>query len=209
MGALLAYGDSNTWGLKPGLRPYQRYPKEIRWTGILQKKAQHVRVLEEGLCGRTTVYEDRTRAGRKGINTLPEILAQQDTVDSAILMLGTNDCKEAYGATSNDIGSGIEQCLEALESRVSRDRILLISPIALGKDVWKPEKDPEFSPQSVETSKALKATYEEIARRRGVHFLAASDYVVADEADDEHLNETGHRIFANVVYQKLKEMEVL
>ena len=38
MKSILAYGDSNTWGLVPGSNPQERYPFEKRWTGILQEK---------------------------------------------------------------------------------------------------------------------------------------------------------------------------
>lgn len=67
MKQLLCYGDSNTWGLIPGTK--ERYPWGIRWTSILQEKLGNadVHVIEEGLCGRTTVFEDYYRKGRKGI----------------------------------------------------------------------------------------------------------------------------------------------
>lgn len=41
-------------------------------------------------------------------------------------------------------------------------KILLISPILLGDDVWKTEYDPEFSRESVIVSKKLKAVYKRI-----------------------------------------------
>lgn len=42
MKRILAYGDSNTWGFDPvtwGSVPMtlERYPEDIRWTGLLQK----------------------------------------------------------------------------------------------------------------------------------------------------------------------------
>ena len=33
MSNILAFGDSNTWGLIPGSKPHQRFPREVRWTG--------------------------------------------------------------------------------------------------------------------------------------------------------------------------------
>lgn len=209
MGNILAFGDSNTWGLIPGSFPYRRYSEKVRWTGVLQKKVRNMRVLEEGLCGRTTVFEDKYRSGRKGINTLKKILAGKSSFNSVVLMLGTNDCKKDYAASPTDIGRGIEECIDQLEEYVSPEKVLLVSPIYLGDEVWRPEKDPEFDLASVNTSRQLKGVYEEIAKRRGVNFLAASDYVSADEKDDEHLNEEGHRIFADVIYDKLREMKVV
>ena len=49
-----------------------------------------------------------------------------------------------------------------------------------------------------------KLIYKEIAVRRGTAFLAASDVVTASTIDDEHMDEEGHRIFAEAVYKKLE-----
>ncbi len=78
----------------------------------------------------------------------------------------------------------------------------------LGEDVWLPEKDPEFEKGSVAVSKELKKVYGDIAKRRGTAFLAASDHVKASVADDEHMDEAGHRIFAEVVSFTLSRMGV-
>ena len=53
---ILCFGDSNTYGLRPDNG--DRYSSDVRWTGILSKKLgySNYRVVEEGLCGRTTVF---------------------------------------------------------------------------------------------------------------------------------------------------------
>lgn len=203
MRSLLAFGDSNTWGLIPGTYPHQRFSLETRWTGLLQNKLPDVRVIEEGLCGRTTVFEDSLRPNRRGIDSLPEILESNDPIDSAIVMLGTNDCKTIYGVSAHTIGKGIELLLGQLTKYVEPDKILLISPIHLGDEVWREDKDPEFDTKSVEVSKKLKDVYSQISLKWGTKFLAASDYVKASSIDEEHLNEEGHEIFSEVVYEKL------
>ena len=48
-----------------------------------------------------------------------------------------------------------------------------------------------------------------IAEREGTGFLAASDYIRANEADNEHMDAEGHRIFASVLCEKLAEMGVI
>ena len=116
MKQILAFGDSNTWGLVPGSHPQERYPWGVRWTSILQEKRKDVRVIEEGLCGRTTVFEDELRPGRNGINSLPVILESHSPIDQVIIMLGTNDRKSFYNVSANTIGKGIERCLDALEN---------------------------------------------------------------------------------------------
>ena len=208
MKQILAFGDSNTWGLVPGSKPMERYPCGVRWTSILQGKNMGIRIIEEGLCGRTTVFEDGLRPGRKAVSLLDPVLESHYPLDGAILMLGTNDCKTLYNASAYVIGKGIERCLDILEKYMTPDKILLISPIYLGDDVWRPEKDPEFDVDSVRTSKILKEVYQGIAKKRGTAFLAASDYVTASVLDDEHMDENGHRIFADVVNNELSKILV-
>ncbi len=207
MKSILAFGDSNTWGLIPGTR--RRYPWGIRWTSLLQECCKSVQVIEEGLCGRTTVFEDEFRLGRKGLTSLPVILETHYPLDAAIIMLGTNDCKSAYKASARSIGKGLELCLDEIERAVPRERIVVISPMLLGNEVWKADRDPEFGERSVTICRALRDVYEGIAVRRKMAFLAASDYVTASLADDEHMDEVGHRVFASAVYEKLKEMKVI
>lgn len=71
MKQILCFGDSNTWGYDGESR--ERLPWGVRWTSLLQEKLnkEEYRVIEEGLCGRTTVFEDPLRDGRKGTALLP------------------------------------------------------------------------------------------------------------------------------------------
>ena len=206
---ILFYGDSNTWGLIPGSYPQKRYPWETRWTGLLQESLPDVRVIEEGLCGRTTIFEDSYRPGRKGVSSLATILKNHTSLGAVVLMLGTNDCKSIYRASAQVIGNGIEECLKEIEKVVPAEKILLVSPIFLGEDVWREDKDPEFEKSSIAVSHELKDVYRSIAKKHGNAFLAASDYADADPADNEHLNEKGHRAFAGAVYEKLLLMDAV
>ncbi len=203
MKQILAFGDSNTWGLIPGTSPYERYPRGVRWTSILEKRLGNVHVVEDGLCGRTTTFEDEYRPGRKGICSLSATLKDYSSLDFAILMLGTNDCKSFFNLSAGAIGKGIEECLDVLEKYLEPQRILLISPLNLGKDVWREDKDPDFSIKSVTVSRQLKDVYRDIARKKGVNFMAASDVVEPSEIDNEHMDAESHRKFANAVAEKL------
>ncbi|MBQ2083045.1 MAG: arylesterase [Lachnospiraceae bacterium] len=209
MAEILAFGDSNTWGFVPGSKDYSRYPEDVRWTGLLQKKISKASVIEEGLCGRTTIFEDSYRPGRKGVSSLATILKNHTSLGAVVLMLGTNDCKSIYKASAQVIGNGIEECLKEIEKVVPAEKILLVSPIFLGEDVWREDKDPEFEKSSIAVSHELKDVYRSIAKKHGNAFLAASDYADADPADNEHLNEKGHRAFAGAVYEKLLLMDAV
>lgn len=148
---ILCYGDSNTWGLIPGTK--ERYPWGVRWTSLLQEKLESkgVRILEEGLCGRTTVYEDAYRESRNGLSTLSAILETHAPIDAAIIMLGTNDCKSVYHINAEQIAEGLALCVDKLSEYVPADKILIISPLRLGAKVWEPGYDPEFDTASVAT----------------------------------------------------------
>ena len=156
MKQILAFGDSNTWGLIPG--SCERYPESVRWTGLLQKAAEPY--------GRTTVFRDPFRPGLRGVDSIGRYHGAGD-LSAVILMLGTNDCKAVFRASPEQIGRGLEQCILRFEALVPPGRILVISPLLLGQEIWKPDKDPAFDSRSVITCAALKETYREIAAKRG------------------------------------------
>ena len=202
MKQILAFGDSNTWGLIPGTG--ERYPEHIRWTGILRKAVAPFgyRVLENGVCGRTTVFQDPSRSGRKGLDSITQY-RHTENLAAVVLMLGTNECKTVFRASPEQIGCGLEQCLFRFEAFLPPERILVVSPLLLGQDVWKPGKDPAFGRQSVLTCQALKNVYSKIAQKRGCPFLAASDHAAASHIDGEHLNAEGHEALATAILEKL------
>lgn len=205
MKRILCFGDSNTYGYIPN--GIGRYGENIRWTGRLQKKlSSEAIVIEEGLCGRTTVFDDALRKGRRGIEILPILLESHNPLDVVIVMLGTNDCKKVYGASANVIGRGIEQMIQQIKTALPQTKILLVSPIWLGENVWKTEYDPEFSIESVEISKGLRSVYKEIAKQYNCSFLVASEVAYPSEADQEHLDENGHKELANAIYEIVKHI---
>ena len=79
-------------------------------------------------------------------------------------------------------------------------KVLVISPIYLGKKVWQDGYDQEFSPESVEVSKKLELVYEKVAGKYGKRFMRAADY--------EHMDGQSHKILADAIYRKL-EAEIL
>ena len=206
MKQILCFGDSNTYGLIP--KTDERYPWKVRWTSILNEKLglENYRIIEEGLCGRTTIFDDPLRKSRCGIQMLPSILETNRPLDIVVIMLGTNDCKTIYGATAEIIGKGIISIIEQIRTYSAGSKILLISPIHLGDEVWKKEFDPEFSAASVSVSKELAAVYKDIAEKENLYFLDAASYAVPSSIDQEHLDEEGHRLLAEAVYDKMVEM---
>ncbi|MBD5134818.1 MAG: arylesterase [Lachnospiraceae bacterium] len=203
---ILCFGDSNTYGLIP--KSGGRYPWGIRWTSLLNNKLglEEYHVIEEGLCGRTTIFDDPLRDNRNGLKLISSALETNGPVDVIIVMLGTNDCKTVYGATANVIGKGIARIIGQIRLYSKDSKILLISPIHLGENVWANEYDPEFSPDSVKVSKGLADVYKRVSEKENTFFLDAAVFAEPSSEDREHLNEEGHGLLAEAVYRKVREI---
>src|ERR1700689_3121030 len=93
MQQILVYADSLSWGLIPDTR--QRFPFDQRWPGVLENKlngeARRVRMIEDCLNGRRTVWEDPFKPGRNGLQGLAQRIEIHSPLALVILMLGTND----------------------------------------------------------------------------------------------------------------------
>jgi lysophospholipase L1-like esterase len=213
MKTVLCFGDSNTYGLNPHrkeytdkeYKKYRRFDDNTRWTGILDKMLAPYgrKVAEEGLCGRTTVFDDRLRNDRNGSSLISMVIDTHSPVEYIILMLGTNDCKTYYNASPYLIGKGIEKLINQVKEFDSDIKIMVVSPVHLGKGVGEKGYDEEFNEDSVNKSYQLKKIYSEIAKREGCIFLSASDYAEPSEADREHIDSEGHKKLAEGIFNTL------
>ena len=66
----LVYGDSMSWGIRPGTR--ERLPFDQRWPGVMQlaldAASRDIRIIEDCLNGRRTVWDDPFRPGRNALH---------------------------------------------------------------------------------------------------------------------------------------------
>ncbi len=96
------------------------------------------RVIEEGLNGRTTVWEDPVEGDRMGKRHLPVCLESHMPLDLVLIMLGTNDLKCRYSAPPFDIAAGVSVLLDIV-ARSGAGRggkapaVLLLAPAPLAK----------------------------------------------------------------------------
>lgn len=132
---ILCFGDSNTYGYRPD--GTGRFDEKTRWTYLLQKKfGNGHRIIEEGLCGRTTIFSDAFREGRRGLDQIGITIETHNPIDLLVLMLGTNDCKTRFNASSKTIAKGLIQVIEKAKKYSSQPfELLIISPIHLGNGV--------------------------------------------------------------------------
>ena len=98
MPVIVAFGDSNTWGSIPA--EGARYSPGVRWPGVMARElGTGYQVIEEGLRGRTTVFDDPDEPGRNGFVYFAPCLLSHAPLDLVIIALGCNDCKAKFGAT--------------------------------------------------------------------------------------------------------------
>lgn len=206
MKRILCFGDSNTFGYRPDGRG--RYEENIRWTGRLQNQlGEDYHIIEEGLCGRTTIFPDELRIGRRGLDIVGPIVESHNPIDLFVIMLGTNDCKTRNKASAGIIAKGLEQVIEQARRSASKEmKVLVISPILLGKGVGDEGFDPEFNEESEQVCIRLATEYEKIAKASGYDFLDAAKFAKASPLDREHLDELEHEKLAEAIYQKLLEI---
>lgn len=200
---ILCFGDSNTWGYRPDRKG--RFDENIRWTGLLQKRlSPDCHIIEEGLCGRTTVFQDELRESRRGLDMIGVTVEMHNPLDLVIIMLGTNDCKNRYGASASVIAKGLDQVIRKARLNASQHfDLLVISPIHLGHGVGEPDFDPEFNEKSESVSRNLANEYRKVALQNHAAFLNAADYALPSVTDREHLDENGHAALADAIYDKI------
>lgn len=200
MKTILCYGDSNTHGSNPNGGRWE-YGK--RWPGILSSLlGDGYYVIEEGLGGRTTVFDDPFERGRNGKTGLPFVLATHQPIDLLIISLGTNDTKRFYGTDARIITRGIEALVEVAKT-FDVKQIMVISPIHVGKKIEE-TIFAGFTRESVEISYKISERVKAMAEREGLIFFDAATVAAPSEIDQLHMDSESHQSLA----EALKEVIV-
>ena len=113
---VLCLGDSNTHGYCADPTDCAdggiRFNEEERWTCRLQTAlGSDYLVTEEGLSGRTTVFVDPIHESMDALSAAYALLKSHEVIDLLIIMLGTNDVKERFGANAACIAAGLERLI--------------------------------------------------------------------------------------------------
>jgi lysophospholipase L1-like esterase len=208
MFTIVCYGDSNTHGAHPVTG--DRWTRDVRWPGVLAADlgaAAHV--VEEGLNGRTTLWDDPFMDGRNGQPYLLPCLRSHAPVDLVVIMLGTNDLKTIFGRHAHEIALGAGTLADmALGSATGpgggAPGVLLVAPPRLGEltdrsELW------GFGQARLQ-SEALPRLYRNVADMKGVAFLDAAALVGADPADGVHLGAEAHAVLGHAVAAEARRL---
>jgi len=193
MKTILCFGDSNTWGYDPGTR--DRFPRDVRWPGVMRKAlGDGFLVVEEGLNGRTTVWDDPIEGYKNGHDYLIPCLETHRPLDLAILMLGSNDLKVRFSVSAFDVAESAGVLVDAIQNsgtgpNGTAPAILLVAPPKVGKLT-------EFA-QMFEgaQSKSLRfpEEYQRVAGERGCAFFDAASVARPSDKDGIHLEADQHK----------------
>ena len=134
---VLCLGDSNTHGYCADPTDCAdggiRLNEEERWTCRLQTAlGSDYLVTEEGLSGRTTVFVDPIHESVDALSAAYALLKSHEVIDLLIIMLGTNDVKERFGANAACIAAGLERLILKCKSvdcwGAKAPNILVVAP---------------------------------------------------------------------------------
>jgi lysophospholipase L1-like esterase len=206
MPVIVCYGDSNTHGYDAATMG--RFAKEVRWPGVLAAElGEAAEVIEEGLNGRTTIWDDPYLDGRNGRTYLLPCLRSHAPVDVLVLMLGTNDLKSIFGRSAAEIAAGAGSLVGlALTSGTgpggAGPRVLLIAPPGPGdvtarSEVW------GFGESRAKGAR-IPALYRTVADMNGVAYLDGSALAEVDPADGIHLTVEGHATLGRAIAEAVR-----
>jgi lysophospholipase L1-like esterase len=203
---VLCYGDSNTWGKNPLTK--DRYGKDERWTGILQNTlGTDYFIIEEGLNGRTTVWDDPIEGYKNGKTYLIPCLESHKPLDLVIIMLGTNDLKKRFSLSAYDIALGAGALVDIVNKsdcgRMDRSpKVLLLAPPPIGKLT----EFAEMFEGGTEKSRKLSQHYRDISEEYGCAFFDTSKVIQSSDIDGIHLEKKDHEALGKAVAEIVKNI---
>lgn len=198
MHQVLVYSDSLTWGIVPNTR--NRLPFDERWPGVLEGKLNRsgswVRVIEDCLNGRRTVWDDPFKPGRNGLKGLAQRIEIHSPLALVILMLGTNDFQfchpynDAWSAAQGIAALANEIRKAPIEPEMPVPRILIVSP----PQIRSPQGNIAAKFRGAEErSIGLAHAYARVASELGCDCFDAETVTTASVVDGVHLDADQHK----------------
>ena len=203
---IVCIGDSNTHGYCADPADCEsggiRFSENERWTRLLQQRlGDEYLVIEEGLSGRTTCFDDPIHEGLNALDYIYPCLKSHEDVDLLIIMLGTNDTKDRFYASAACIAIGMARLVKKAQATEcwggKKPNILVIAPPPIGEGMLESPVAATMGTGCVEKSRALARYYQEQCDLCGVHFLDAGTLGdLFNKVDFMHLTKDGHAVLA-------------
>ena len=211
MKTVLCYGDSNTWGCPPmgTFNGVNRYGEDVRWPAVLRSAlGEGYRVIEEGLGGRTTVWDDPFEGAHKNGRTyLLPCLESHEPLDLVVLMLGTNDLKSRFNLSPSDIAYAVGTLIDIIQHSEcgpegSAPQVLVICPPPVGKLTLFAQMFAGAAPKS----RLMADFYRQVAEMSGCAYLNAGKLIQSSDHDGIHWEAEDHVRIGQAVAARVREL---
>ncbi len=199
---IVCLGDSNTHGYCADpldcADQGDRFNEHERWTCRLQSAlGEGYHVLEEGLGGRTTCFPDPLHEGMDALSYLYPCLMSHECVDLLIIMLGTNDGKDRFHVTAQEIAIAMGRLIDKAKATPcwggKNPNILVVAPPPIGAGILTTDFKYTMGVRAHETTAGLASAYAAQCTLLGVHFVDALDFGCEfNQKDFTHLTREGH-----------------
>jgi lysophospholipase L1-like esterase len=209
MKSLLCFGDSNMHGTIPmrARDEVSRFDFQHRWPSVVQTLlGDDWRVIEEGLPGRTTSFDDPDEGkDRNALRYWQACVQSHRPVDAIVIMLGTNDLKAKFNATPEAIADGVKSLIDiALQNTptgTGHPFILVVTPTPILEVGFLGE----MFAGGTKKSHQLANAYSKLARTPRVALVHAQDHCVVSNLDGIHLDAVAHQQLASAVATSIQK----
>ena len=206
MKTILCYGDSNTWGYAPARQ--DRFAYDERWPGVLrQELGEGYLVIEEGLNGRTTVWDDPIEGYKNGKEYLIPCLETHRPLDLVVIMLGTNDLKKRFSVSAFDVASGAGVLVDVVHKSAAgpnggAPKVLLLAP----PPVARLTEFAEMFEGAEAKSRKFPEHYRRIAQEQGCEMLDTAQVIISSDLDGIHFEKGEHQKLGRAVAARVREI---
>jgi lysophospholipase L1-like esterase len=193
---ILVYADSLSWCIVPGTR--ERLAFDARWPGVMENRlnagGRTVRVVEDCLNGRRTVWDDPFKPGRNGAVGLGQRIEVHSPLALVILMLGSNDFQSMHPHTAWHSAQGIAALVAAirqapLEPGMPVPPVLVVAPPPITSP--RGPLAPKFEGSELKSA-GLAEAFREVASLLGCAFFDAGSVTSTSRVDGIHLDADQH-----------------
>ena len=207
---ILVYADSLSWGIIPITRC--RLPFDERWPGVMENalnaKERAVRVIEDCVNGRRTVWDDPYKPGRNGLAGIAERIEAHSPLALVILMLGTNDFQSMHPHDAWHSAQGIAAIVQAIrtapiEPGMRVPSVLVVAPPPF--DDPRGPLGPKFAGGTAKSA-GLAAAFQSVANELGCSFFSAGSVTPASRVDGIHLDADQHRVLGRALAEVVRPL---
>jgi lysophospholipase L1-like esterase len=172
---------------------------------MARELGDHYKIIEEGLNGRTTRWDDPLEPGRNGLTYLAPCLESHHPLDMVLIMLGTNDLKQRFRLSASDIAESAGG-LAAIAKQAAQNaagespQVLLIAPPAV---TILTDLDEMFA--GAEPKSRLFSRYYRLAAGwNGASFFDAGSVIESSPLDGIHFEAKAHRILGEALANEVR-----